>query len=408
MQPPEAAAGIASQPERQPVPVNLLTETSPKNDRWMLPGLFLAGRLALLAALPQEGLRGFGDFVHFYRLAGMGWPYLDYWVEFPPLFPFLSALLYRLAGGREHVYDYLLALILTLAQAATLAVFVRLAGRMHTPEEAGRRGLVYFSLLLALPYGWWYFDPLAVLAMLLGLTWLFAGRDLRAGAAITAGILLKLFPVLVLALAWRWRSFSQAVRITLLALGLAGLVYAGLWALSPEYTAASFGSQGSKGSWETIWALLDGNLNTGNFGPETERFDPAAAFLPQGSPPRLPPALILIPFALLGGWFFWRARIINERAAVAFLTLTWAVFLVWSPGWSPQWVLYLLPLILLALPFREALLLALALVFINLLEWPVLLSRGLFWGLWLTIPVRTLLFVLLGVESWRLMRNDVA
>jgi hypothetical protein len=108
----------------------------------------------------------------------------------------------------------------------------------------------------------------------------------------------------------------------------------------------------------------------------------------------------------LGGGFFWRARIIEGRAltgqaAVAFLGLAWTLFLLWSPGWSPQWVLYLLPLILLALPAREATLLSIALVFISLLEWPVLLSRGLFWGLWLTIPGRTLLFCLMGVEFWR-------
>jgi hypothetical protein len=80
--------------------------------------------------------------------------------------------------------------------------------------------------------------------------------------------------------------------------------------------------------------------------------------------------------------------------------------LLWSPGWSPQWVLYLLPIILLVLPEREALLLSLALVLINLLEWPLLLSRGYNWGLWLTIPGRALLLALLAVECWRVVRGE--
>jgi hypothetical protein len=179
------------------------------------------------------------------------------------------------------------------------------------------------------------------------------------------------------------------------------LVYTGLYVASPSLTLASISSQGSKGSWETVWALLDGNFQTGNFGSEAERFDATAARLPRGEPARLPPWLTLIPFAVLGAWLWWKARLQDDRAVVAFLGLTWCIFLIWSPGWSPQWVLYLLPLILLALPEREGLLLALALVMINLLEWPVMLSRGYNWGLWLTIPVRTLLIVLLAVEFWK-------
>jgi hypothetical protein len=91
---------------------------------------------------------------------------------------------------------------------------------------------------------------------------------------------------------------------------------------------------------------------------------------------------------------------------MAFLGLTWCLFLLWSPGWSTQWVFYLLPFILLALPEREALLFALTLVFINLLEWPVLLSRGYNWGLWLTITIRTLLIVLLAVAFWQEVKRE--
>jgi hypothetical protein len=362
----------------------------------------------LLAALPLDGLRGFGDFVHFYRLAGMGWPFLDYWVEFPPIFPFLSAAFFKLAGGQEHVYDYLLAILLSLAQAGSLAVFYLLSRRIHPEEKALRRSWIYFAFLVALPYGWWYFDPLAVFALLLGLFWLLEARTLRAGLALAAGVLIKLFPALALALAWRIFPARRALVVTLLALGISALVYGALYLSSPHLTAASLRSQASKGSWETVWALLDGNFNTGNFGPEAERYDPSTASEPQGRPPRLPAWLSLAPFAILGGWFFQRARIIDTRGAAAFLGLAWSIFLLWSPGWSPQWVLYLMPLLLLALPDREGVLLALVLVFINLLEWPVMLSRGLFWGLWLTIPLRTFLFLIMVVEFWKAVKWTTA
>jgi hypothetical protein len=366
-----------------------------------LPLLFLASRFILLLSMSVEGLRGYGDFIHFYRLGRMGLPFLDLWVEFPPLFPFLSTLLAQLAGERQHVYDYLLVILLTLFDAGNIILFARLSGRVYARGSGWLRALAYTVILIPLAYGWWFFDPISVFFMLLGLYWLLAGRDYHAGVAIGLGALTKWFPALILPLVWKLRPVKQALKISAFSVGWVILVYAGLYTASPSLTFASLSSQGSKGSWETVWALLDGNLQTGNFGPEAERFDAGAARLPRGEPARLPSWLTLIPFVVLGAWLWWKAHLQDDRGAVAFLGLTWCIFLLWSPGWSPQWVLYLLPLILLALPEREALLLSLALVLINLLEWPVMLSRGYNWGLWLTIPVRTVLIVLLAVEFWK-------
>ncbi len=63
---------------------------------------------------------------------------------------------------------------------------------------------------------------------------------------------------------------------------------------------------------------------------------------------------------------------------IAFIGITWVLFLFWSPGWSPQWVLYLIPIILLGLDTKSAFLLCFMLVLITLLEWPTLLAHELF------------------------------
>jgi hypothetical protein len=359
--------------------------------------LLLFVRLISLMALPLEGLRGYGDFVHFYQMAGMGWPFFDYWVEFPPIFPLLSAVLFRLGGGQEHIYDYLLAFVLLFSDASALAVFTRLTLRLHGESEGTPRLWMYCAMLAGLAYSWWYFDSLAVLALLLGLNWLLEGREGRAGLAWALGTLTKFFPVLGLAAAWRFRSPRRAALLTLITLSVTVAVWGGLILASPKMTLASLRSQASKGSWETVWALLDGNLHTGNFGPEIERYQANSALLPRGNPPRLSPWLTLPAFAGIGGYFFWRAKLRTDTAVVAFLGLTWCLFLLWSPGYSPQWVLYLLPLILLALPRRFAALMAFTLILVNLLEWPLLLSRGLFWSLWVIVPLRTALIGLLAL-----------
>jgi len=363
-------------------------------------GLFLLCRLVLLISLPLEGLRGFGDYLHFYHMSGMGLPFVDVWVEFPPVFPYLSWLLNILAGGKEHVYDYLLALILTLTQAGSLWLFLRLLQSIRPSHPSEARGWVYFAVTLILPYGWWYFDPLAVLASLLGMVWLLEGKDFRAGMAFAAGTLTKLFPVLALPMIWRWLSWRRALLLTSLTLGITLLAYAVFIVISPDMTMASLRSQAAKGSWETVWALVDGNYHTGNFGPESERYDPSMASIARGNPARLPSWLTLLGFAGLGIWFFMKSRFNSPLSALAFWGLTWSIFLLWSPGYSPQWVLYLLPFILLVLHVRKAILFSLLLTLINILEWPVILSRGYNWGLWLTILVRTLLLVMLVAEFW--------
>jgi hypothetical protein len=380
-----------------------------------IPLLFLASRFFLILALPLEGLHGYGDFWNFFGLAGMGLPFFDYWVEFPPLFPFLSTFLFYLAAGREHVYSYLLVFILSLTQAGSLALFLRLSTQIHGDQTGSRRGWVYFAISIGLAYSWWYFDPLPVFLMLLGLAWLLEGRDLLAGLSLALGALTKYFPVLVLVVAWRFRPVRKALFATAVTLGVTLAVWLGLYLLAPDMTTASLRSQFSKGSWETVWALIDGNLNTGNFGPLTERFDPLAALLPRGNPARLSPWLTLPIFAALGAWLYRRAKPAQtfdmagnsafSQNAISFLGLAWCLFLLWSPGYSPQWVLYLLPLALLALPAREAYLISVTLVLVNLLEWPVLLSRGYFSSLWITIIIRTFLLVLLAISFWQSIRN---
>jgi hypothetical protein len=196
------------------------------------------------------------------------------------------------------------------------------------------------------------------------------------------------------------------------------LVIGPFFIASPRFTFASLLAQVSKSSWETVWALLDGNLGTGNFGPIADHFDPALATAPLGNPPRIPTWLTLAAFGLLYAYLFFdrgprtedrrpERTVLGPRSSVAFTGLTWCIFLLWSRGWSPQWQMLILPFILLALPLQRAVLFSLVLGFVNFLEWPVLLSRGWFWSLWLTVPLRTLLIVLLAVEFYRVWRTSV-
>jgi hypothetical protein len=366
-------------------------------DEGLLPALYVAGRLFLYLALIPDNWRGFGDLQQYFATAGLkGWPYIDYWMEYPPVFPFISTIAYRLAGASPFLYDLILCILIALAGAACLVVFRRIAKGLWGEPTAARRTVIFFALLVALPYTWWYFELLPVFLMLLAVYSVLIRKWKLAGSAIGFGALVKWFPAVMLPALWRSRPPKEALRVTLLAAGLVILVFGGLYVLSPQMTRASLISQPSRSSWQTLWALIDGNYTTGEYILLNDRLDPTIAGIARGNPAVVSPFLTLVIFSGIGLWLLWRARLQdNDLGFIAMIGATWILFLLWSPGWSPQWILYLIPLILLTLTEKRALALCLALTLVTLLEWPTFLKHDLWQGLWLIVPLRTLIFAAL-------------
>lgn len=377
------------------------TERFSKSTTKKIVALFLAARFILFVSSPYEIIPGYGDYWNFFSQATLGIPYLHFWSEFPPIFPFISKLIYILVGGRENAYGYGLAMIISLFQAGTLAIFMQIGTKLNLREHNISRVWVYFALTAGLFYSWSYFDPMAVFFMLLGIYWIQDGKDMPAALVLAAGILTKWFPILVLPAIWKTRSSSRAFQITLVVIIIVVLVWGGFYLSNPGMTVASLASQGNKGSWETIWALLDNNDGTGNFSTEINRKIPETAYLRLGNPPLVPSWVTLIIFCGIGLYLLLKAKTQDDHWFVSFIGLTIVIFFLWSPGYSPQWILYLLPFILLSLPNNEAYLLAAVLILVNLLEWPVLLSRGNFGSLNYIIPLRTALVILLGIRLYQ-------
>ncbi len=360
-------------------------------------------RLLMLAALPYEALFGYGDYQHFFNLAEFarlgpgGLPFLDHWVEFPPLFPYLSLAIHALSGGTLHLYGYALAFLMTLCDAANVLLLIRIARKAFSSSADPRLGWVYAGFLAIPAFGWWTFEPLVVLWLLLALDAFFSDRPARAGLAIGLGVLTKLIPGIVLAAAWRFWPPKRWARATVVALVAVAVGILPFLALRPEMALASLRSQAAKGSWETVWALLDGNPGTGIFGPLGERLDPAAATMPRGEPARIPHWIPTLLAGAIAFWAFLRAQGRDRRKAIPFLAFLLALLFLWSRGWSPQWLAYLIPLLLLSLPLRQSLVFGLNLAAISLLEWPVLLTRGRFDLLWVPVILRTCVILLLAV-----------
>jgi hypothetical protein len=367
--------------------------------------LLAAARLMLLMSQTESGLWGYGDSIIFFELSALpGWPYLAHWVEFPPVFPFLSELIFRIANGKQHVFSTLLVVLFSAADVGNLWLFMRIQKKIDPQPEAWRVW-TYFACLVTLAYGWWYFDPLAVFCMFLGVDLLLSDRDIAGGLALGVGVLVKLFPVLGLVVLWR-QPFRRIVKMGLITAGVAVIGYGTLWLLSPDFTQASLISQFTKGSWETIWALIDGNYRTGNFGPVALRLDAELLSAGQGNPARIPTWLTLFVFGSAGLWGLTQMKKDTPKARMIALGWAFALLFLWSSGWSPQWLLFLVPLMLLVFPKTMGLIGSLVFILVNLLEWPVILSRGWFHYLPVTVLLRTLILLLIAFQFFEGMREE--
>ena len=362
-------------------------------------------RFFTLAALPIDAILGYGDYLHFFNLAefsalGAGLPWLGHWVEFPPLFPFLSIGIHGASGGSPHVYAYLLALLMLAFDLGNLWLVGSISKKFWNARKAAMVAWMYMGFLAIPAFGWWTFDPMAVFFMLLALSAFYQSRPYLSGVAAGVGALIKIFPSLPLVLFWRFKPSREILISTGLTLAIVAVSLAPFFVAEPEMAVASLRSQASKGSWETVWALIDGNDRTGTFGALEERLDPGRASEPRGNAAIVPawiPALIGLG---IGAWAVVRARDVDLRAPTALLGLLLCLVFLASPGWSPQWLAYLIPVVLLCLAMRRAALFSISLALVALLEWPILLSRGRFDLLALPVLLRTFIMILLAIELY--------
>jgi uncharacterized membrane protein len=400
----------AKQPGHFPSRQQLKLRLEPHRSFLLILTIFVAFRLMMAMAYPPEALTSYSDYPYFYALADLirqgYYPLLHYWYEYPPIFPYLSQAVYAVTSG-YHAYATLLAAVMLIFEAGNLVLLYLIATETHDKETSLKVAWIYSCLLVPVFFLWNGFDGLSLFFMLLSLFWLLRNRHALSAVALGLGLMTKYLPGILLATVWRFVKRRRALVYTLIAAAVAVAILLPFAIANPSYTLASLRSQTSKSSWQTVWALIDGNYTTGLFGPVADHLDPSRAGLQLQNPSRIPWYVTIPLFGLIYLYLF-RRRVDTEskRAMLAFTGMTMCLFFLWSKGWSPQWQVMLIPLILLVFPNGHGVLYCLVLGFVNFLEWPVILSRGLNRLLMVTVPLRTLLMLLLLLEFYRQSRGN--
>lgn len=326
----------------------------------------------------ERGIAAGGDFQTYFQIASLsdsvGLPLRDWWSEFPPLWSYFSVAIYKVQPNYTG-FAMLLAVVFLVFDVGNLILIRKIAAQLYGVDTGHALAWIYAVLLAPVVFVFWTFEVVVTFFMLLSIWWLLQNHDRRAAVSMALGALVKFTPVVLLGAVWRYRAARHAIIPTVISACLIAAVYAFFLAQNAAMTMPSITAQFSKASYQTVWALLDGNFRTGNFGPLEDRLDPARAGVTQGNPAVIPGWLRLTAAVAIGVAVFLRTRRFDAKGLVAFAALSLLVFFLQAQGWSPQWLMQIIPLILLCFPSRDGVLIVVLLSVVTFVEYPFLFIR---------------------------------
>jgi hypothetical protein len=382
-------------------------------DFLLLALLFTAFRfLTLLLSEPGGYILDWSGYyvpgASFVQLSDWGYyPIVHYWMEYPPLFPWLSVLVYRLSlflplwRDPELWFNLLLGSALLLFEIGNLVLVYGIALTLRGRQGAIRCAWLYALLFFPLMTLLFWFENFALFFLLLGVYMIIAKRPAWAGLSAGVGFMVKLVPAFIGPVALRvFPRVPQKIIYMAVGLVVALLIALPFLLNNPTFFLTPFLYQGSTGPWETIWALLDGYYTGGETTPLEIRFDPTniAVSFHESTFPYWIVALAFMAIYL--GLYTRRIDWQDNLKAVSFCGLSISLFLIFSKGYSPQWIINLLPFIVLLMPDLRGVAYSILLMGANVLEFPValvLLAQHQ-WVFIFAVVLRTVVLVLVSVE----------
>lgn len=410
--------------------------------------LFISFRLmSVLLFRPGGFIADFSDF-DYYRtwalLTPAGYRAFDnMWTVYPPLFPALmigmfnlSALIPPWADPRLFFYTFLSSSLLVF-EIGNFILIYRLAGKLVEQQPTDENHpltrsplypvilpVILYALLFTPAYtflGW--FEPMPLFFMLLGLDLLLTGRERNWGWVASAmaaglGILAKLTPALLIPLAVRWlgaklslaaarhewfnwRSPANLLKPTLYTLITAAAVIGFGYPLVGGNGALAFSSlrtHSIRPPWQSLWAVLDGYYGFGQVPLDMRNLAGLDGPLWQSS---LSWGAITLAFGLLFLWLYTRPYDWQQpRTLIAFAGVSVIWLFLYSKGWSPQFVVWVMAFLVLLTPNLRGIAIAIGLMFSNFIESHVfiIMLPNATWLLWGTVLFRTALLMLVAAD----------
>jgi uncharacterized membrane protein len=285
-------------------------------------------------------------------------PYRDFFMEYPP--GALAVFLPPAAFGSSH-YNAAFKCLMALCGVATLLLIASLLVRLGVSTTRLWAAVVLFALApLALgPISLNTYDAWPALLTVIALALLLAGRDVAALAVLGAAFAAKVYPVVLIPPAalfvWRTRGRARALRALGAAAAVAVLFVVPFLVLAPHGLAESFRAQAARSlQVESLGgSLLAVADRLGLYSATVvHRTGHAISYDLVGSLPETLAVLSSIAQALVVlsvAWLYLRGRDDPQRLAFAFAAAI-AGFLAFTRFFSPQYLVWLVPFVLLLEP----------------------------------------------------------
>ena len=424
--------------------------------------LFVTFRILALAAYRPGGLvLDFSDF-YWYRsfaeLTRQGYyPYDTLWTTYPPLFPTVMIAIYQFStlfppwDFSNLWFTLLLGGFFLLFEIGNFILLYLFALKIYSakPESTGEttahRALrpcwIYAALFIPVYTLTGWFESYPLFFFLLSLYLLLQDRPYLSALFTGIGFLIKLIPLILVPVAvqlisrTRYRLSAEQLRISVskytvetgqqiskpttkarrlsfiipfdwrrmtiyFAVFLTTVIVlaAPFYSMNPDLILGPQQITAARQPWETVWALIDGNYDYGVIPLDMRNLAWAPALAP---PSRIPWLWVTIIFGIVYGVLYTRS--IDWRLpvkALAFVAFTLCLFMLWSKGYSPQWLGWPLFFVALLLPNLRGVTYAAILSITNILEgnFYFIIFPDERWLLATTVLIRTLLLIVLMVE----------
>jgi hypothetical protein len=328
----------------------------------------------------------------------------------------------------------LLFQIVFLLVPSTLIVYLAYrVGQTVSPRHAAVAGLVTAFSFAPIYYGVGssiVLEPLSVALFMFAIWSGMTQRPVVAGLALGCGAALKLIPVIavpaLLLACGGWRERIKLLGWTAAALTVL-LVPAAL--ANTAIFMSPFSWQTSRPAWESWYAMVDW-LSTAPhpyLAPQFEDLSVGHAFgwvfwgitptltaltdpVPRGPVSWENVVSIIGTVVTLGLCLFSRST--SPQGVARWVVYCTAALLLWSPGWSPQYELYLIPFVVLA--FDQpilGLIVALSFEVVTGLDYPLLLPWAYYYGgsvVWLSWSVVVVRCLFLGWLCVGVLREETS
>ena len=319
----------------------------------------------VLVAAGVEGAPGISDTPVYERygerIADGDLPYRDFRVEYPPGALVAFAVPALLAGDHGE-YDAAFAALMIVALAATAALVVLAAEALGRSAAASALAVavVVAGFLLLGPFTLTRFDLLAAAVTAASVTALVRGRDRLGAVLLGLAIATKLYPAvllpLVVARSWRAQGRAAGLRQLVIAAGTAIAVYLPFLILAPEGVMRSVWQQlGRPLQIESLGAgvLLALHQSLGMplgwaSGHGSQNLTGAVATAASAA------TTLLATGALLAVWIAFARGDTGDERFVRYAAAAVVAFVAFGKVLSPQFLIWLLPIVALVAGRRGA------------------------------------------------------